>query len=211
MTTFRSAFDGPQDETNGSGKRPVVFDIVGPDRVTSLLPEDLRMVLHVNPATMSITYQKVIEYTQTLGGYVEQYFGDGPAEVSFSGSSGGFMRLGTGLTSVTGPGPVNHLVRSPAQSLGGTRRETIAYDKLLDLLALYKSNGAVYDSNGQIYAQGLVKMHFDGVQWYGTFGSFSVTESAEKPFMFEFTASFTVHFEAHTLKSMRSVSSDFLF
>ena len=42
---MRSAFNSPSDEFTGSGKRPVVFDIIGPDRSTPLLPDNLTLPL----------------------------------------------------------------------------------------------------------------------------------------------------------------------
>ena len=47
-------------------------------------------------------------------------------------STGGFMRLYTGLSNVTSPA-----------TTGGTRRETLAYDSYLDLLSLFHHNGSV--------------------------------------------------------------------
>jgi hypothetical protein len=208
---IRSAFDSPQDASTGLGKRPVVFDILGPDRQTSLLPEYLKMVLHVNPSTLSFSYSKVIERTQTQGGFVEFHWGVSPGEVSINAATGGFIRLNSGLSNVTGPTPSNSAIRPTtmqARDLGGTRRDSIAYDKYLDLLALFKNNGAIYDSNGNIAFQGQIVMAFDGSVWYGWFTSFSVEESAEKPYQFDLTANFIIDREKHTLRSMTIPPSD---
>lgn len=188
---FRSAFSSAADEYNGEGLRPVVFDILAPDRETSLLPESLKMVLHVNPSSMALSYSKVIERIQTKGGYVEQHWGDAPTTISFNMVTGGFMRLYTGLSNITGGG----------LDMGGNRRETIAYDKYLDMLALFKCNGSVYDTAGQIVFQGMIKITFDGGIYLGWFGSFNVSEAAEKPYQFDLTADFTV---AHEIISFRS-------
>lgn len=186
---IRSAFTGPDDEFFGTGKRPVVFDILGPDKETSVLPEDAKMVLHVNPRTMAISYQRQVERIQTRGGYVEQHWGDGPQSISFDQATGGFMRLYAGMSNITSP------------KYGGTRRETIAYDKYLDMLALFHNNGSIYDSRGNIVFQGIVKCTFDGGVWTGWFTNFSVTESADKPYMFELSTGFEVHEEIQTWRS----------
>ena len=202
---IRSAFNSPQDASTGSGKRPVVFDILGPDRQTSLLPDYLKMVLHVNPTTLSFSYQKVIERTQTQGGFVEYHWGSAPGEISISAATGGFVRLHSGLSNVTGPTPSNSAIKPTnmqARDLGGTRRDSIAYDKYLDLLALFKNNGSIYDSNGNIAFQGQIVMAFDGSVWYGWFTSFSVEETAEKPYQFDLSANFIIDRERHSLKSM---------
>ena len=181
---FKSAFHSPADEFDGSGKRPVVFDIVAPDGVTSLLPQHLKMVLHVNPNTMKVSYKKNVTRTQTMGGWVEQHWGDAPGDMTLEMATGGFMRLYSGLSQTTG-GPF-------ARDIGGTRRETIAYDKYLDMLALYKNNGAIFDTRGNIAIQGQIKVSFDGEAHYGWFNSFSVSESAEKPYLFALSGGFTI-------------------
>jgi len=202
---FRSLVNSPRDEFDGRGVRPVVFDIIAPDRVTSLLPDDIKLVLHINPTTMKFSYQKVIERAQTKGGFVEFHWGDQPAEIAFEAATGGFMRLYSGLSNVTGPGPSNSKIlpsSAKSSSVGGTRRETIAYDKYLDFLALYKNNGAIYDTYGNIALQGQVRITFDGGSWWGYFNAFSVSEDAQKPYQFTLSAGFSVERERHQLRSV---------
>lgn len=192
---FRSAFRSPDDEHDANkGIRPVVFDILAPDQETSVLPEGLRMVLHVNPQSMAINYANLVERIQTKGGYVEQHWGRGVSSIEFNMVTGGFMRLYTGLSNITGgPGSTN---------TGGTRRETIAYDKYLDMLALFHNNGSVYDSTGKIVFQGIIKITFDGGIYFGWFSSFNVTESADRPYLFTLTTSFTVDREIQRFRTM---------
>ena len=104
--------------------------------------------------------------------------------------TGGFMRVGSGLSNITGG--------------DATRRDTIAYDKFLDLLALFHNNGAVYDSTGKIAFQGKIKITFDGGSWTGWFQNFSVTEDAEKPYLFTLSANFIVDDESLHLHSGRA-------
>lgn len=191
---FRSAFTSPQDEFSGSGRRPVVLDVLGPDWETSLLPDDLKMVLHVNPSSMSISHTRLVERIQTRGGFVEQHWGDAASEITFEQATGGFMRLYVGLTALTNP------------AYGGTRRETIAYDKFLDMLALYQSNGSIYDTNGNIVLQGILKLTFDGGIYRGWFSSFSVSEAADKPYQFAISATFAVQKEVVAWRSTLSSS-----
>lgn len=201
---IKSAFQSPLDEFDGSGKRPVVFDIIGPDRVTSLLPPDLKMVLHVNPQSMSFTYAKTIARQQTMRGFVEYHWGTNPTEISFTMATGGFIRLYSGLSNVTGPTPSNDKLPPSmrAVSTGGTRRQTIAYDKYLDMLALFHNNGAIYDARGTIALQGQILITYDGGSWWGWFSTFSVEETAEKPYQFTLNASFSVDREVHRVKSL---------
>lgn len=186
---FRSAFRNAEDAASGLGKRPVIFDILAPDRSTSILPDDLKLVLHTNPSSMKISYTKIVERIQTRGGWVEQHWGDATQSISFELTTGGFMRLYSGLSHITNP------------AYGGTRRETIAYDKYLDLLALFYNNGTVWDERGDPVFQGIIKCTFDEGVYLGWFDSFSVQESAEKPYQFSISAGFTVDREVLTFRS----------
>lgn len=189
---FKGAFPAREDEEfSGRGKRPVIFDIVAPDGVTSMLPRGLKLVLHVNPNSMGVKYEKAISRTQTKGGFVEYHWGEGARSLDFEFATGGFMRLYSGLSYTTSP-----------EKTGGSRRETLAYDAYLDLLSLFHNNGSVYDDRGQVALQGKIKVTFDGGVFLGWFESFSVTESADKPYQFTMSAAFTVDKEVQVWKSV---------
>jgi hypothetical protein len=208
---IKSAFYSAEDADNGMGVRPVIFDVISPDGETSLLPDDLKMVLHVNPSSLQVTYEKLIERIQTLGGWVEQHWGDGAVNLTLEMATGGFMRLGSGLSNVTGPNQSNAViapVSEQAMDLGGTRRETIAYDKYLDMLALFHHNGSIYDSRGAIAMQGMIKITFDGMSWFGWFNSFSVQEEADKPYQFSLSAAFTVQREVFELRTFPALGDN---
>jgi len=122
---------------------------------------------------------------------VEFHWGDGLEEINFENASGGFMRMYTGLSNVTG-------------ARGGTqgRRQTLAYEKYLDLLALFHNNGAVFDANGNIVIQGFLKITFDGGVHIGWFdGQFTVVEDANQPFMFNMTSRFIIDKEIMEFRS----------
>ena len=192
-------FNSPSDEFNGKGKRPVVFDVIAPDGFTSLLPDNLRMVLYANPKDLNFSYTKKVDRSQTMGGFVEYYWGDEPITITLNIPTGGFIRVGTGLSAVTGS--VNVKGDTYGLNIGGTRRDTIQYDKMLDLLALFHNNGSIYDSRGDIILQGRIKMSFDGGIWFGWFQSFSIEETADQPFMFNLSAVFQVEREVHGIRT----------
>lgn len=194
---FSGAFKSHRDQYMGRNIRPVVFDILASDHQTSLLPEDYKLVLHVNPSSMRINSSKVIQRTQTRGGFVEQHWGEGAISISFDMATGGFMRLYTGLSNITGSGTLT----KNGKNVGGGRRDTIAYDKFLDMIALFKNNGQVYDDRGEIVFSGSIKITFDEGVWIGWFNDFAVTESADQPYQFQLTASFTVKKEFLRLRT----------
>ena len=189
------------------GIRPFVFDIVAPDGITSLLPDDIKMTLHTNPKSISFSYEKQTEIQPTLSGWVEYYWGDGPTTVSLEVASGAFIRPYTGLSATTGPVSYNETSggrttsESIGTSIGGTRRDTITYDKYLDILALFHNNGSVYDKTGRIILQGKIKMIFDGGVWFGWFQSFSVTDEAQSPYNFNVSLSMQIEREYHGVRT----------
>lgn len=192
---FRGAFTGADDEYAGLGKRPVVFDVLAPDYETSLLPEGVKLVLHVNPSQLQVKYTRKVERIQTRGGFVEQHWGDDTQQLSLQMATGGFMRLYSGLSNITNP------------KYGGTRRETLAYDSYLDMLALFHNNGSIYDQNQQVIMQGIVKITFDGGVFLGWFTSFNVTENADKPFQFTMTAEMDIAKELQVWRTLSTYSS----
>jgi hypothetical protein len=154
------------------GSIPMAFQVTSPfNRHLALLPHAL--VLHVNPANMAFTHNKKVEKIQTRGGYIEQHWGDELEEISCDGSTGAFMNLYTGLSSVV-------------------RQQTIAWDRYRDLYDLYHNNGSVYDPAGNIVLQGNIMLLFDRGVYIGTFRSFDVEETDAAPFSFALNWTFKV-------------------
>jgi hypothetical protein len=187
---IKGSFSGINEESLARGRRPVIFDILGPDYKTSLL-RNYKLVLYVNPTSMSISCSKIIDKQQTLGGFVEAHFGEGAETISFDMATGGFVRVYHGVTGITGGG-----------GTPGYRRQTLAYDSYLDMLELYKNNGAIVDDKGEVILSGIIQIYFDGFYYLGTFNSFSATDSSEKAFQLQLNAEFTVHSEIMGLRSL---------
>lgn len=187
---FTGAFPGGVgDVASRDGQQPVIFDILGPDRETSVLPDEWKLVLHVNPSSMKMSYSKKIERIQTKGGWVEQHWGDDAQNIAFTASTGSFMRLYSGLSNTT------------STVYGGNRRETLAYDSYLDWLAMFHSNGSVYDYSGQIAFQGIIQVTFAGGVYRGWFTQFSVNETAENPYSFQLTCAMDIAEEVQVWRS----------
>lgn len=191
MALFSTSFPrGEFDEFASNGTRPVIFDIIDPDG-ESLLPEGVRLVLKVNPTSMSIKYAQTINRIQTRGGFVEQHWGDGEISIDFEMVTGYFMRVYVGTISNTDP-----------TITGTSRRDTLGYDTYLDMLALFHNNGSIFDIDGNIVLQGKVKITFDGGVYTGWFSSFSVSEEPTKPYMFTMSAAFTCENEVQNWRSL---------
>jgi hypothetical protein len=155
-----------------TGFIPMAFQITSPfDRTVALLPHAL--ILHANPSSLNPTFNKKKEVIQTRGGFVEQHWDDELDEMSADGSTGAFLNLYTGLSSVL-------------------RQRTIAWDRFRDLVDLFHNNGSVYDPYGSIVLQGNVMLLYDQGSYIGYFKSFSVDETGDKPFTFQLSWSFKV-------------------
>jgi len=227
MTVVKPHFEKPLSEFDGTGRKPFLFDVLSPDGNFSLLSSeqtniqvggdynqggtrdqsriisersDYRMVLYANPKDISFSYTKKTEVSQTMGGWVETYWGDEPVTVTLTTTTGAFIRVGgTGLTTTTGP--VSAKGQVYGTDIEGNRRETLQYDKMLDFLALFHNNGSIYDDRGNIIFQGKIKMYFDQSAWTGWFQSFSIEEVADQPFMFSVSAVFQIETETHAVRT----------
>jgi len=163
---------------------PMAFQVTSPfDQRKVLMPHAL--VLHVNPANLSESYNKKIERIQTRGGWVEQHWGDQLTEISADGSTGAFMNVFTGLSSLL-------------------RQRTIAWDRYRDLYDLYYNNASVHDPSGNVVLQGNIMLLYDRGTYLGTFRTFEVEETDDSPFAFKLNWTFKVE---HTILSISSLRS----
>jgi hypothetical protein len=154
---------------------PVAFQITSPfNSRRVLLPHAL--VMHVNPQNWSENHNKKVERFQTRGGFVEQHWGDDLTDITADGSTGAFMNIYTGLSSVL-------------------RHKTIAWDRYRDLHDLYRNNGSVFDPYGNIVLQGNVMLMYDRGTYIGYFRSFEVEETDDQPFAFRMSWNFKVEEE----------------
>jgi hypothetical protein len=164
-----------------SGKLPFAFQVVSPFSATTLL-FPYALVLHVNPRSLSIQETRKIDRMQTRGGYVEQHWGTDLTQISAEGTTGAFINLRHGLSSLH-------------------RRDTIAHSRMRDLLDLYHHNGSLYGPSGSILFKGQVQIVFDRGVYNGGFRSFDVSESAESPFQFTLSWTFKVESTVYELGS----------
>lgn len=154
------------------GAIPLAFQVTSPfNRNTLLLPHAL--VMHVNPNSFEESFTHKTERIQTRGGFVEQHWGSELTEISASASTGAFMNIYTGLTSVL-------------------RQRTIAWDRYRDLYDLFCNNASVYDPFGNIVLQGHILLMYDRGNYLGTFRTFEMEETDDSPFAFKLNWTFKV-------------------
>jgi len=137
---------------------------------TVLLPP---LYLHINPASLQMSFTKKINRTQTFSAFVEEYWGEELDSLSCSGSTGGFMHEDLGLTTIE-------------------RNKTAPFFKFQDILDIYRNNGNVYDDKGRVIQKGNIVISFYPDTWLGYFESFTYQEDATSPFRFTFDFVFKV-------------------
>jgi len=158
---------------------PLAFQVTSPYDVNkALLPHAL--VSHVNPSSFDETFNKKVERAPTRGGYVEWHWGDDLSEISCEQSTGAFINLYTGLSSLL-------------------RQRTIAWDRYRDLYDLYRNNASMYHPDGSIVRQGWILLMYDRGTYIGSFRSFSVEETDDSPFAFRLSWTFKVERIIHQI------------
>jgi hypothetical protein len=161
---------------------PMAFQVTSPfNSRRVLLPHAL--VMHINPQNFAENHVKKVERIQTRGGYVEQHWGDELTDINADGSTGSFMNIYTGLSSVL-------------------RQKTIAWDRYRDLHDLYRNNGSVYDPYGNIVLQGNIMLMYDRGIYLGYFRSFDTEENDDQPFAFRVSWTFKVEEEVMKIPGM---------
>lgn len=177
----------PSDSRKGSV--PMAFQITSPfNKNLVLLPHAL--VLHVNPLSLQETHTQKVERIQTEGGFVEQHWQHDLVEISADQSTGAFMNIRTGLTSIL-------------------RRRTIAWNRFRDLHDLFKNNGSLHNPEGEIVLQGQVMLMYDKGIYLGTFRSFDYEEGADTPFNFTLNWSFKVEETVYSINANMAMRSPF--
>lgn len=174
----------PNNATQDRLRQFVIFELVNVVHDEAQVPQSNAtfpyMVMHMNPSSWEESYTKLITRQATRGGFLEQHWGEELDSITASGSSGMFVSVASGLSALN-------------------RKATIGYRKYLDLVALYKNNGLVYDQRGNVVLKGGLNLHFDSNIYNGYFENLTVTESADNPYTFELSWTFKVYHQVRNV------------
>lgn len=131
------------------------------------------LYMQYNPQNWTHNFKKIVTRTQTLGAYIEEYWGDELDSISASSTTGGFITELHGYNTFF-------------------RTESKPYQKFQDLLDIYKNNGNVYNTRGAVVKKGAVLMYYDEGSYVGFFENFNYSEDALNPFRFTFDFTFKI-------------------
>jgi len=151
-------------------KRAIIWRIEG---LEDTPPE---LVMFINPESIDSTFTPLVSETRTLGGFIQEFWGEQLTSLSASGKVAMFYDDG-GITNKNA-------------------RLSESYQNFVRLLNIYKNNGKDYSDTQQnpnrITSFGAVIMIYMDKEYEGFFESFNFKELAEKPFSLEYDFSFKV-------------------
>ena len=143
-------------------------------------PPDL--IMFINPTNLDFSYTQLVTETRTLGGFVQEFWGEQLSTLSASGQTAMFYNNG-GLTNKDA-------------------RISESYQNFIRLVNIYKNNGKDYSDErntlalkrnpNKIVSLGTVRMVYTTKEYEGFFENFTIKELAEKPYNFEYDFSFKI-------------------
>lgn len=177
--------------------------------------------MFINPAQMEISESKDISDVRTKGGFILQYAGESLTKISISGTTGsagveginilreiyraeqgGFEKIAAELDR-TGPnaegaqiskGIFDGIANQAAGSSGNAFANFAASAASDFLQTALNPNGQPFPTLASLAVN--IEMYFQGLSYRGYFKDLTVTESAERPGIFEYRISFVAHSRA---------------
>jgi hypothetical protein len=150
------------------------------------------LMLLVSPKSFDRKLEKVFNESWTAGGIVVELSGEQPDRLNFQGTIGGYYTEQTGLTRLY-------------------RRFSASYQNLMNLLHYFKNNGYTYEADPALSDKRSLSPFIKSaterksirsignvIIWYrreiflGSMESFSITDSADKPYNLDYTFDFIV-------------------
>jgi hypothetical protein len=208
LSSLRSTLSAGQAllTTNGTTNRAVLTDIVTVADIQYQVEKMLNvppLTLFVNPNSLSISHSTVQQYTnRSRHGLIFERWGEGQVTLSISGSTGAFA-----AGNPTGTANANRATTSGLGSFSNTendvptgvqfasKRDSAAFQQLMSLLHIYRSNGYIYDTVGGSEAHlmiGSVAIDYDQMTYIGHIDSFEYSYQEAMPHRIEWSMEFVV-------------------
>ena len=160
-----------------------------------LLPEERESVgapfiFYVNPTRIEISASKAKTRIRTRRGYEFQHWGNEPTDISVTGRTGGL-------------GQYDFMGN---KKYHGDIQKSTAYKVLTALKKLYDEDQG-FKANNQA-SPFILGLTYRGKVYIGHFDTFSFTEDAEVPYIFDYSFKFTAEFESKSLISAQQSLSE---
>lgn len=148
------------------------------------------LIMKINPSNLDESYTQLINRKRSLGGFIEEHWGEQLDSLSASGTTRSFFGP-NGLTNQN-------------------RRDTEGYKEFEQLVNIYRNNGSIYNERtGQIVAQGTIVMNYDDYIYQGYFETFSIKEVNNRPYNLDYDFTFKVTYEEYPgrVKSFKNITT----
>lgn len=171
-----------QGNTEGHLGQPAIADLYTAMDIATQLKAALAtppLVLLINPSTLAIAHNKIQQFQErSRHGYIFQAWGEEQPKLSITARCGAFASGGRGVQFAS-------------------KRDSLAWQNLMNAFHFYRNNGYIYDSVGKSNANllvGSLSIHYDGWIYFGHMESFTYTYDEEHmnggiEFSIEFVAS----------------------
>jgi len=155
------------------------------------------LTLLINPQSLTVTYTKKQSYQdRTRTNYLFQSWGEDQPKLSVQGRIGAFV-AGSVAASVDASGQRVLSTEAASGVQFATKRDSGAFQNLMNLMTVYRNNAYIYDLVGRSEAHwwiGSIQIEYDQYIYQGQFDSFTYSYSDDRQgggleFGFEFTVS----------------------
>jgi len=145
------------------------------------------MMLYVNPRSFNRNYEQSVDVAGGWRGQIVSAWLERPMKISGSGTTAAQYAV-----NASGFGGLTNL----------NKIYSLSYENLMSLALIYQNNGWIYSgfgydqSNVGVPVIGLnLFIYYDGHIYIGSFDSFKIGESADKPWTLEYSFEFTVRYD----------------
>jgi hypothetical protein len=168
---------------------------------TALLIENMRntppLRLLVNPSTFKIASEKIVsDGNWSRNGAIVEHWGGQQDKIDASGRLAAFLAIDANNPDQYADGSSPGLTRV-------ARNYTASFQNFLSLYLLYKNNGYLLTSgleqsnvqgkfSSRLSLIGSVYIYYDSALYIGSFDTFTITETDDKPYTLEYNFQFTV-------------------
>jgi hypothetical protein len=143
----------------------------------------------VNPASFSRSYAATVDVAKGRRGSIVSMWNEQPLSISASGST-----------------PAQFFVDGSSKPQGGltniNRIYSVSYQNLMQMVSIYKTNGIMYTDPTEMNGNGGIPIYplscyiyYDGRIYVGSFDSFTVSDTADKPHNLSYDFNFTCRYE----------------
>lgn len=196
ITRAGQQFDPIRDRFSSASNQLAVADVQQARSVWAQLQAALEtppLTLLINPQNLTTTYTKKQSFQdRTRFGYLFQSWGEDQVKLSVQGKTGAFV---AGATGVLVQDNFKTLTNVASGVQWATRRDSVAFQNMMNLFTLYMNNGYLFDQGTDAHWWiGSIQIEYDQFVYQGNFDSFSYSYNEQNQlggveFSFEFTVS----------------------